>query len=210
MKYILLVFCIAVLSCSCVDLPQSNELSDEEIKSKAEVEEIEFEIEEKLEDDQLNNSLNTRESMKTETINRSSSLGKMKDEVPRVELPKGPIICRGPIEPTEDKPYNYVSPDFFAEIDPQYPGGIAEMKKFIQANIRYPYSDISVQGRVYITMIIDTNGRVTDPRVVRGVSAECDQEALRLVRSMPNWIPAQDGGKVVAARVRLPITFDLH
>lgn len=199
---------------SCMDVPQINEstegLSDEEMKSKVEVEEIEFDTEAESKDVAPKDSTHASKSVAVEQTSHSSSLGKMKDEVPRVEHPKGPNMCRGPIEPTGDKPYNYVSPDFFAEIDPQYPGGITEMKKFIQSNIRYPHKDVSVEGRVYVTMIIDTNGRVTDPRVVRGISEECDQEALRLVRSMPNWIPAQDNGKVVAARVRLPITFDLY
>lgn len=208
MKYILLMFGVSLFVYSCVDVPDTentaSEVSDEEMKSRVEVEEIQFEIEEELKD-----SSNVHVSADIERSSSPSSLGKMKNEVKSVEFPRPPI-CRGPVEQKNRKPYNSVNPDVIPDIDAQYPGGISEMKKFIQENIQYPHRDISVVGRVYVAFIVEKDGCVTHAEVMRGISEECDEEALRLIRSMPKWIPAEHNGKVVAARVRLPINFDLY
>lgn len=202
------MFGVSLFACSCVDVPDTEntdpEVSDEEMKSRVEAEEIQFEIEEELKD-----SSNVHVSADIERASSPSSLGKMENEVKSVELPRPPI-CRGPIERENGKPYNCVNPDVIPDIDAQYPGGISEMKKFIRENIQYPHRDVSVQGRVYVAFIVEKDGCVTHAEVMRGISEECDEEALRLVRSMPKWIPAEYNGKVVAARVRLPINFDLY
>ncbi len=208
MKYILLMFGVSLFAYSCVDVPETEntdpEVSDEEMKSRVEAEEIQFEIEEKLKD-----SSNVHVSADIERMSTPSSLGKMENEVKSIELPRPPI-CRGAIERTHGKPYNSINPDVIPDIDAQYPGGISEMKKYIQENIQYPDRDVSVLGRVYVSFIVEKDGCVTHVEVMRGISEECDEEALRLVRSMPKWIPAEHNGKVVAARVRLPINFDLY
>lgn len=202
------MFGVSLFVYSCVDVPETEntapEVSDEEMKSRVEVEEIEFEIEEELKD-----SINAQASTDIVRTSSPSSLGKMKNEVKSVEFP-ALIICRGPVEQKNRKPYNSVNPDVIPDIDAQYPGGIFEMKKFIQENIQYPDRDISVVGRVYVAFIVEKDGCVTHAEVMRGISEECDEEALRLIRSMPKWIPAEQNGKVVAARVRLPIHFDLY
>ena len=104
----------------------------------------------------------------------------------------------------EDRVYD------FPQVDVQFPGGLMEMKKFIHANLKYPLPDGDYQGTVYVSMIVGKDGVVRDVKIARGVEKELDEEALRLVRSFPNWIPAEDNGKIVAAKVRLPIRFTLN
>ena len=81
------------------------------------------------------------------------------------------------------------------------------MKKFIASNLKYPNREVSYQGKVYVSFVVGKDGGIEDEKVFRGVSKELDAEALRVIRAMPNWIPAENNGKIVAAKVRLPISF---
>lgn len=192
-----------LLLCSCVETSENEiaeSLSDKEMKSKVEVEEIVFE----------KDSLEIKDEAKPEgIIPIDPSLGGCvlpKNGLTEDSLlppPFTPLIGCGPPSPNSrvfDIP----------EIEPQFPGGVVELKKFIQENIRYPEGDVSVQGRVYVSFVIEKDGCVTHVKIMRGVSEKMDQEALRLVSSMPKWIPGQNNGKVVAAKVRLPIRFSLN
>lgn len=96
--------------------------------------------------------------------------------------------------------------------DASFPGGAGEMKKFIQAEVRYPEEALenSEQGRVYVGFIVEEDGRITTIEVMNGgVTPVLDAEAKRLVSRMPKWIPGAVNGKAVRARCRLPITFTL-
>ena len=99
----------------------------------------------------------------------------------------------------------------FTDIEPQFPGGEKAMMKFIQDNIQYPAIDREEgnQGKVYVEFIVEKDGSLTGIKVLRGVSAGIDKEAMRIVRKMPNWKPAEAGGKVVRSISRLPFTFRL-
>lgn len=69
--------------------------------------------------------------------------------------------------------------------------------------------EAGIQGQVVIQMVIDKNGKISNPKIVRGVSPELNAEALRIVNSMPQWIPGKQKGKNVATRFTLPIRFRL-
>ena len=66
------------------------------------------------------------------------------------------------------------------------------------------------QGRVFLAFVVEKDGSITNVRVERGVSIDLDREAKRVVSLMPNWIPAESGGKFVRCRARLPISFKLN
>lgn len=104
--------------------------------------------------------------------------------------------------------YNVVQ---FPPMEAQFPGGTQKMKRFIVMNINYPDQarENGISGKVYIDFIITTNGSIRNVQVVRSVEESLDAEAVRMIKSMPNWIPAEYKGESVASKCRLPITFTL-
>lgn len=97
-------------------------------------------------------------------------------------------------------------------IDAQYDGGIIEMKKKIFSVQEYPDIDreLGNQGTVYVTFVVEKDGSVTNVKILRGVTETLDREAVRIVKTFPDWIPGEDEYGVVRTRVRLPITFLLE
>lgn len=95
---------------------------------------------------------------------------------------------------------------------PEFPGGQEALIKYIGANLTYPASAKTdrVEGKVFISFTVKSNGQVADASVKRGVREDIDNEALRVVRGMPAWKPAQSGGKAVNAQMTLPIAFKLE
>jgi TonB family protein len=94
---------------------------------------------------------------------------------------------------------------------PEYPGGDKEMFEFIASNIEYPAQakKKGIQGRVYVTFVIEQDGRVSDVRILRGIGGGCDEEALRVVKAMPKWSPGIQKGKPVRVQYNLPLSFKL-
>ena len=94
---------------------------------------------------------------------------------------------------------------------PQFPGGNAEMLRFISQHLIYPEEQLKdgIQGRVVVQFYVDTLGRVCDPRIVRGKDSALDREALRVVRLFPKFTPGTLNGKKVNTSMTLPITFRL-
>lgn len=92
---------------------------------------------------------------------------------------------------------------------PSYPGGISQMRAFIQNNLRYPEDAIKdgIQGRVILSFIVEKDGSLTDIKVVRSVSPSLDKEAIRIVKSMPKWIPGKQNGRSVRVKYIIPINF---
>ncbi|MEI6434621.1 MAG: M56 family metallopeptidase [Bacteroidota bacterium] len=97
------------------------------------------------------------------------------------------------------------------EKKPSYQGGEQGYQKFLVENIKYPEAAIknSVTGTVYVTFVIEKDGAVTDVKVLKGIGSGCDEEAVRVVKMMPKWIPGEDKGKPVAVQFNLPIKFAL-
>ena len=94
---------------------------------------------------------------------------------------------------------------------PQFPGGPAEMLRFIGQHLKYPEEQLKecIQGRVVVKFYVDTLGRVCEPEIVRGKDSALDREALRVVRLFPIFLPATMNGKKVNSYMTLPITFKL-
>ena len=94
---------------------------------------------------------------------------------------------------------------------PQFPGGQAAMMKFIADSLRYPsvaYEN-GIEGRVIVKFVVDCKGNIVNPLVVRSVDPLLDREAIRLVKSMPKWIPGRQNGKPVCVIYNVPIRFKL-
>jgi len=99
----------------------------------------------------------------------------------------------------------------FIEDNPEFVGGDKARIKFIQENIVYPQKAIEseVQGTVFLTFVVEKDGSLTNVKVLRGIGGGCDEEAIRVIKSMPKWKPGKQRGKAVRAQYNLPIKFHL-
>ena len=94
---------------------------------------------------------------------------------------------------------------------PEYPGGMSELMKYLQKNVKYPKEaqEQGKQGRVIVEFVVEKDGSITDTKVMKPVDPLLDAEALRVVSAMPNWNPGKQRGKEVRTRFTLPVTFRL-
>lgn len=97
------------------------------------------------------------------------------------------------------------------EVDPKFPGGIEALYKYLAENITYPQQakDSGIQGRVYVTFVVEKDGSITGAKVLRGIGGGCDEEALRVVNAMPKWTPGKQLGEPVRVQFNLPVVFKL-
>lgn len=95
---------------------------------------------------------------------------------------------------------------------PEFPGGMAECLKFLAKNIKYPTiaQENGVQGRVIVQFVVNQDGSIVDPVVVRSVDPYLDKEALRVIQMMPKWKPGKQRGKAVRVKYTVPVTFKLQ
>lgn len=130
------------------------------------------------------------------------------EEKPKPKPPTPPPAPPAPVE----KPVKKAEIIEFPDVEASFPGGQAELQRFIVNNIQYPETSIDMeeQGRVYLSFVVDADGTISSIKVDKGVSPDLDREAKRVVRSMPKWNPGEAGGKKVPTRCRLPIVFTLH
>lgn len=100
----------------------------------------------------------------------------------------------------------------FVEINPEFPGGQSAMYEWLAKNINYPViaQENNIQGKVTLQFVVGKNGEIEDIVVVRGVDPSLDKEAVRVVKSMPRWIPGKQGGVPVKVRFTLPVQFRLQ
>lgn len=98
------------------------------------------------------------------------------------------------------------------EESPDFPGGDAARIRFLQEKIRYPQiaRESGIQGTVYVTFVVEKDGSVTDVRILRGIGGGCDEEAIRVIKSMPKWKVGKQRGKPVRVQFNMPIKFTLQ
>lgn len=98
------------------------------------------------------------------------------------------------------------------ESQPEYPGGMGELMKFLSKNIKYPVAaqQARVQGKVVVEFLVGTDGSISDIKVKRSVNPELDAEAVRVIGLMPKWRPGEQRGKAVSVRYEMPIVFRLQ
>ena len=98
------------------------------------------------------------------------------------------------------------------EVQPEFPGGMEAMYKYMAQNVHYPEQakKDGIQGRVFVRFVIEADGSVTDAGVLRGIGGGCDEEALRVVNAMPKWKPGMQSDKPVRVHYTMPINFVLR
>ena len=95
---------------------------------------------------------------------------------------------------------------------PSFPGGDAELMKFLNTHIKYPAvaEENGIQGRVVATFVVERDGSITDVKVIKSVDPSLDKEAIRVLKSMPKWIPGKQNGSAVRVKYTVPVTFRLQ
>jgi periplasmic protein TonB len=95
---------------------------------------------------------------------------------------------------------------------PSFPGGEAARIEYLNNNIKYPQMarESGIQGRVFVTFVVERDGSVTDVKVLRGIGGGCDEEAVRVIQNMPKWEPGKQRGKPVRVQFNMPILFKLN
>lgn len=95
---------------------------------------------------------------------------------------------------------------------PDFPGGDEARMTYLRDNIKYPQiaRESSISGTVYVTFVVEKDGRVTDIKILRGIGGGCDEEAVRVIKSMPRWNPGKQRGKPVRVQFNMPIKFSLQ
>lgn len=99
-----------------------------------------------------------------------------------------------------------------AEVMPQFPGGDGVLLQYLAKHINYPTyaQEVGIQGRVIVQFVVDKDGTITDPVVVKSVDPSLDKEAIRVITSMPKWNPGMQRNKPVRVKYTLPVTFRLQ
>lgn len=100
---------------------------------------------------------------------------------------------------------------FISYPEAEFPGGFQALRGFINNNLSYPQKAIEqeVSGRVYVAFVVEVDGLITNIEIVKSLHPSLDAEAIRLIKKMPNWIPAEGPDGPCKSRVRLPIIFSL-
>ena len=98
-----------------------------------------------------------------------------------------------------------------AEKMPEFPGGNGAVAEYVRENMKYPAiaKEKGTQGRVIVQFVVNKKGKIVSPKVARSVDPDLDKEAIRLIKSMPDWIPGTQGGKAVDVKYTLPVSFRL-
>lgn len=109
-------------------------------------------------------------------------------------------------EVKEEKVFSYV------EQMPEFPDGQAALQKYLNENLKYPAiaRENDIQGRVVVQFVVTKTGNITKVSVVRGIGGGCDEEAVRVIKSMPNWRPGKNNGIAVPVTFTLPVNFKLQ
>ncbi len=117
-------------------------------------------------------------------------------------------VTQNQAEKQENADFNMAQVD----VRPEFPGGDMAMFKYLMENITYPEDAVkdSIQGKVNVSFVVTANGSIDDIEVRKSISPSLDEEAIRVVKSMPKWKPGEKGGKKVSCQYMLPITFKLN
>jgi protein TonB len=110
---------------------------------------------------------------------------------------------------TEEEYIDY----FYVEEMPEFPGGMSELMKFIQKNMRYPKTAIKkgIEGRVICQFTVTKDGSIENIIVVRGLHKSLDKEAIRIIKKMPKWKPGEDfNGQAIDCKYTIPVKFKLN
>jgi periplasmic protein TonB len=150
--------------------------------------------------------------VKEEVVEEIPTIEEIKqNEVAAVEVEgDAEVVFEEPVVAVVEEDENKIF--MVVEQQPEFEGGYEAMMAFIRKNMRYPASArrMGIDGTVYVSFVVGKDGAINDVKVLRGISADCDKEAVRVVQAMPPWKPGKQNGKPVFVRFNLPIKFKLN
>ena len=116
------------------------------------------------------------------------------------------VVVEEEVEEVEEEIFTVV------ENDPEFPGGMEALYKYLKTSIKYPTiaKENNITGRVYVTFVVEKDGSIANPRILRDIGGGCGQEAIRVVKAMPKWKPGKQRGKAVRVQFNLPVSFNLQ
>ena len=131
-------------------------------------------------------------------INADDNANKAQEEFTRVEVEEE-------VEEAEEEIFLVV------EEDAEFPGGLEALSKYLSENIKYPQlaKENNIEGRVFVSFVVEKDGRVGNIKILRDIGGGCGAEAVRVVKSMPRWKPGKQRGKPVRSQFNLPVNFSL-
>ena len=116
--------------------------------------------------------------------------------------------------PVEVEEEEVVEQEIFQIVEemPSYPGGDQKLMEYIAKNIKYPQiaRESGIQGRVFVGFVVEPDGHVSNVKLLRGIGGGCDEEAMRVIKSMPKWKPGKQRGKAVRVSYQIPVMFKLQ
>jgi len=128
------------------------------------------------------------------------------------QQPQAKVVKKGKkVVVKAKKPEEAEKPFDVVEQMPEFPGGMPELMKFLQENVKYPEEAMKngIQGRVLIQFIVEKDGSISEAKVIKKVNELLDAEALRVIGEMPKWTPGKQKGQEVRVKFVLPVTFRL-
>jgi periplasmic protein TonB len=134
-------------------------------------------------------------------------------EIEDTEADEETIIDVEPVvEAGEEEEEEEAKVFFIVEDMPEFPGGDMALRQYIANAIEYPTiaQENGIQGKVYVTFVVDKDGSVSDARIARGVDPSLNKEALRVVNTLPKWKPGKQRGEPVRVSYTVPINFVLQ
>lgn len=127
------------------------------------------------------------------------------DGVDSIIVDNSELITLPPEPEPEPEPYSFV------QIMPEYPGGPQKLMTYLAQEIKYPSTakEVGLEGTVFIQFVVEKDGSITGAKIVRGVHFTLDDEALRVIKSMPDWVPGEQNGEKARVIFTVPIRFSL-
>ena len=116
--------------------------------------------------------------------------------------------------PVEVQEEEVVEQEIFQIVEemPSFPGGEAKLMEYVAKNIKYPQiaRETGIQGRVFVGFVVEPDGSISNVKLLRGIGGGCDEEAMRVIKSLPKWKPGKQRGKAVRVSYQIPVFFKLQ
>ena len=116
--------------------------------------------------------------------------------------------------PVEVEEEEVVEQEIFQIVEemPSFPGGEAKLMEYVAKNIKYPQiaRETGIQGRVFVGFVVEPDGSISNVKLLRGIGGGCDEEAMRVIKSLPKWKPGKQRGKAVRVSYQIPVFFKLQ
>lgn len=160
--------------------------------------------------DKVKNEVMSQEAQQEDNTARGVVTQEGSDDADKFQAVKEQVVV---VEEHKPEPKPEPEKIFVAVEQPaEFKGGQAALMKWLSNNIRYPEAaqQNNVQGRVIVKFVVEKDGSIGSPTIVKGVDRDLDQEALRVVRKMPKWQPGKNNGQPVRSYFNLPVTFRLQ